>query len=1048
MIQFIEKITCSMEPKKCLRVVKASIILMFIGIGVVFAGNPGQTITTITGKVTDEKGEPLPGVSIVEKNTFNGAVTDVDGNYSINPKNPNPVLIFSYIGYEPVQKTVGNQKVINVVLMLKLSELEDVVVTGIFERKKEGFTGSATTVNSEQIRRLTSGNILKALEIVDPGFKIYSSNLSGANPNAIPDYQLRGNASIGNYESDDVSVMRGDYNSRTNQPLFVLDGVIGVSSTTITDLDPEQIESITLLKDAAATVIYGSEAANGVVVVETKKPKPGKLIVTYNGNYGITWPDLSVYNLTNAAEKLEVEKLAGYPNAINQDLTAVKMYYNEIEKEVLRGVNTDWLSIPVRSVVTNRHGLNFEGGDQSLRYKVYLGVNFSPGVMKETNLNGQNGRVDIHYRFNKFQIVNQTYLDYSYGSRESSYGYFQQYGLMNPYYTPYDKNGNVKKILDPQSYYIGEYSNPTYNPLYNTLYEMKNEQTNLQIRESVRLEYRPVTELKLDMDFNLTKGKGTAEVFKPAHHTDFANVVLPENKGSYSYQNSDNNSLRLSLTAAYNKVFNNAHTVSLFGRYTIGQSDSYNSSLVMTGYPNDKLSEIFMGTTFQSVNGSESISRSIGYVFTGNYSYKQRYAADFSMRMDASSQFGKNNRYAPFWSTGAKWNAHNEKFIKKFRFIDELIIRGSIGTTGSQDFNSYQALQTYDYRNTMSVYTSSDVVGAVLLALGNPDLKWQQTINQNLALDFSVFDGFFGARFELYSKLTKNTLLDYTLAPSIGFSNVKENLGEISNKGYEFSVRLMPYKDRARRAYWNVTFTGANNKSTIEKISEAMKSRNDQIYSDYGRDLSKPLPQYVNGMSQTAIWGVKSIGIDPQSGEEILLTRGGEFTTEWAAKDRVVIGDKRPILSGKVTSTFAYKDFSLTVGGGYTFGGDTYNSTLADRVENANLRLNVDKRVLTERWKNQGDIARYKIIDGSENRQKTKATSRFVMRNDEVRLSTINATYRMGASDFPLIKRLGLSYITYGLYWDDILRFSTIKMERGINYPFARTVSLSLNLTF
>ena len=1002
-----------------------------------------QNLITITGKVSDNEGEPLVGATILEKGTNNGAITKVDGAYSIQVKNSSSVLIFSYIGYETVEKTVNNQLVIHVTLLSKISEMEEVVITGMFIRKKEGFTGSAITVDSEQIRQLTSGNVLKALEIVDPGFKISSSNISGSNPNAIPDYQLRGTANIGDYELDDVSVMRGDLNTRTNQPLFVLDGIIGVSATSIMDLDPEQIESITLLKDAASTVIYGSQAANGVVVVETKKPAAGKLLITYNGNYGITWPDLGVYNLTNASEKLEIEKRAGYPDVSSSDLTSTKNYYNAIERDVLRGVNTDWLAIPVRSVVTNRHGINFEGGDQSLRYKVYLGANFSPGVMKNTGLVGQNGRVDIHYRLKKFQLINQTSLEYSKGNRESNYGYFQQYSLMNPYFTPYDEYGNIKKILDPRSS-----DNPTYNPLYNTLFESRDEYNQLQMRESVRLEYRPVDELKLDMDFSISKSKGGTETFKPSHHTDFANIHRPEDKGSFSHQNSEQNSYRVSLTASYNKIFNKIHTISLFGRYTVDQRDSYNSNLLMTGFPNDKLSEVFMGTSFRSVNGSESISRSLGFVFTGNYSYYHRYALDINFRTDASSQFGRNNRYAPFWSVGTRWNAHNEKFFKQLDFFDELIVRGSAGITGSQDFNSYQALQTYSYRSTMTNYTSSDVVGATLLALGNPDLKWQKTMNYNLALDFTIFNGFFGARIEAYSKLTKNTLLDYTLAPSVGFSTVKENLGEISNRGYEFSARLMPYRNNIRRAYWNLTFTGAYNKSTIEKISDALKSRNEQIYSADGVDLTRPLPQYVNGMSNTAIWGLQSIGIDPQTGEEVFLTRNGEYTTVWAAKDRVIIGDRRPVLSGALTSTFAYEDFTLTVSSGYTFGGQLYNSTVADKVENANLRQNVDKRVLTDRWKEPGDVAGFKRINGSENRERTRATSRFVMPNNEFRFANINATYRMSATDYPFIRNLGLAYATFGLYCDDILRFSTIRMERGINYPFARTVSLSLNLAF
>ena len=241
------------------------------------AATKGEVVT-VTGSVKDATGNPLPGVTIILKGLSLGAATDVDGNYKLSfTKVEDIVLVFSFIGMETQEVKYTGQQKIDVLMKETVESMEEVVVTGIFTRKKEGFTGSATRVSGEEIKRMTSGNVLKALQMLDPGFKMNSSNLAGSNPNAIPDFQMRGQASIGNYESSDVVVLRGDVNTRPNQPLFVLDGVIGVDATTIMDLDPEQVESITLLKDAAATVIYGSEAANGVVVVETKAPVSGKL---------------------------------------------------------------------------------------------------------------------------------------------------------------------------------------------------------------------------------------------------------------------------------------------------------------------------------------------------------------------------------------------------------------------------------------------------------------------------------------------------------------------------------------------------------------------------------------------------------------------------------------------------------------------------------------------------------------------------------------------------------------------------------------------------
>lgn len=406
-----------------------------------------QKKMVLSGTVKDNRGDVMPGVTVRIKGTTLGVATDIDGKWNLEiPEMNDVVLVFSFVGMESQEIEPGNRTVIDVVMEVAKENLEEVVVTGIFKRNKEGFTGSATQVSGDEIKKMTAGNVLKALEMLDPGFRMNTSNLAGSNPNAIPDFQMRGQASLGNYEANDVVVLRGDVNTRPNQPLFVLDGVIGVDATTIMDLDPAQVESITLLKDAAATVIYGSEAANGVVVVETKAPVPGKLRFTYNGNYGLEWPDLSVYDLMNAGEKLRVEELAGY--YANKDDVGLQNYYNHLKQEVLRGVDTYWLGEPVQTAFSHRHGLTVEGGDRALRYKIYLGAKWDPGVMKETNLNTKTGKIDLNYRQNKILINNSLTVDYSDGTRESPYGTFQDYAIVNPYYRKTDENGNIKQVLD------------------------------------------------------------------------------------------------------------------------------------------------------------------------------------------------------------------------------------------------------------------------------------------------------------------------------------------------------------------------------------------------------------------------------------------------------------------------------------------------------------------------------------------------------------------------------------------------------------------------
>lgn len=1027
-----------------------------------------QQKLVFTGTVKDVQGEPLPGVTVTIKGTSLGVATDINGKWSLEiPEMKDAVLVFSFVGMKTQEIRPGTKKEVHVVMEFAKESLEEVVVTGIFKRNKEGFTGSATQVSGEDIKKMTAGNVLKALEILDPGFKMNSSNIAGSNPNAVPDFQMRGQASMGNYESADVVVLRGDVNTRPNQPLFVLDGVIGVDATTIMDLDPEQVESITLLKDAAATVIYGSEAANGVVVVETKAPEPGKLRFTYNGNYQLEWPDLSVYDLMNAEEKLRIEELAGYYD--NKDQVGLMNFYNRIKQAILEGVDTYWLAEPVQTSFSHRHGLSVEGGDKALRYKIYLGARWAPGIMKESDLNTKTGKVDINYRFGKFLVNNTVSVDYSKGARKSPYGDFQEYALVNPYYRKRDENGNIIQVLDDQRIgddpwdVVADYYTPTLNPLWNAQFESKNESRDFEFREALRVEYLPIESLRLSLDFSLTRKDGTVEVFKSAQHNDFYFTTDPSEKGSYSWTKSEGSNYRLSLSAAYNKALGGEHLVSAYARYMLSENSTQSTLLSMKGFPNDKLSEIYMGTEYQKTSGSENLARSMAFLFTLNYAYKQRYAVDYSMSIDASSEFGKNNRYAPFWSAGLRWNMDKENFIKGLGIFDELVLRGTYGITGSQGFTPYQSLQMYTYQNLMKTYKSSDVVGTEIYGLGNPDLKWQQTKNYNASLDFTMFQNWVSARVEYYEKYTKNTLLDYSMAPSVGFSTMKENLGEISNKGYEVTLRLMPYSNPSKQAYWNIILTGAHNKSKIEKISNALKvmnekqmalaDKNEDYFEDLQGDLSQkrakhPLPRYENGYSQTVIWAVRSMGIDPATGREVFMTREGKLTNEYSAADQVPVGDTEPKFFGSVSTTFNYKGFSLTLAGKYNYGAQVFNSTLIDKVENANLRLNADRRALYNRWKPDGKQYFFKAIDGTVSKADTKESSRFVMDENTFEFTTINLAYRMEVQKYNFLRHMGISSATVGLYMEDICRFSTVKMERGIDYPFSRRVSMSLNVTF
>lgn len=1003
-----------------------------------------EKMMTIKGKVIDKDSKkPITGATIIVVGTTDGAITANNGAFVLNAY-PSNLLEISYLGYKTViySENGGNKKEIVIEMKTDAMSVDDVVVMGMFNRRKEGFTGSATVVKSEDIMKISSGNVLKALEMMDPSFTIGTSNLSGSNPNAMADFGVRGKSNMGNYEAADAVVLRGDVNTRPNQPLFVLDGVIGVEASAVTDLDPSQVESITLLKDAAATVIYGSKAANGVVVVETKAPEMGKLRVSYNGNYSIQIPDLRDYNLTNSSEKIQIEELAGLYDDKN-DMTQ-NNYYNHINNEVARGVDTYWLSQPVRTAVGHRHGINLEGGDNSLRYKIYMGFNSSPGVMKDTDLNTKSGKIDLRYRFGKFLISNQLHINYTDGRRTSPYGNFSDYASLNPYYRIYDENGKIAENLENPGI---ESNKKVGNPMHNTTFASKDDLKEFSLLESFKAEYNPIEGLRFSLDFTLSDRNGSVDVFKPAMHTDFINTTDPALQGSYDKSNSDAFNYVLSVTGSYNKVIKQDHILSVIARYEVSEDSSNSSMINMLGFPSDKLSEVYLGTSYDAISGDENISRSIGMLLSTNYSYKNKYSADFSIRVDASSQFGESSRFAPFWSLGGRWNIGNEKFIKRLNIFDDLSLSATYGITGSQDFSSYQSLQMYSYDGLTDYYKSSDVIGAQLYGLGNPNLKWQHTDNYNISLNTVMFNNIVSAKFEYYEKYTQNTLLDYSLAPSTGFSTIKDNLGKISNKGYEASLRIMPYNNIKQEAYWSFTFTAGRNESIIEEISNAMNANNEKSMLD-SRLSSVPLPKYVNGYSQTMYWAVQSLGIDPSTGKELFLNRDGSTTYTRDVTQEVPVADTAPTMQGAISTSFGYKGFGINLSTRYQFGGYIYNETLLNKIENADLYGNVDKRALTDRWREPGDIAQYRALDKDVSMNNTNSSSRFVEIDNQFIMSSLNISYNMNKEKNKFLGKLGLSTATINLYFEDMAQFTTVKMERGIDYPFAQKISLSLNLIF
>ena len=401
--------------------------------------------------------------------------------------------------------------------------------------------------------------------------------------------------------------------------------------------------------------------------------------------------------------------------------------------------------------------------------------------------------------------------------------------------------------------------------------------------------------------------------------------------------------------------------------------------------------------------------------------------------MSGSSKFGANNRYGQFWSTGLGWNLHNEEIFKSDN-INIMKLRGSMGYTGKINFASYQAMTTYIYQQNLGYLNG---IGAVPVTVGNPDLKWERTLNYNIGLDVSLWNNRLNLTADVYKKRTTDLLIDKTLPPSSGPMSGKETLGEMENKGLE--IRMDGFVVKTKDWLWQLGANVTHNKNKILKISDALKREN-EINNEL--NTIAPLPQFQEGESTTALKVVQSMGIDPATGKEVYVKLNGDKTFEYDPNDKIVVGDRLPKALGTMFSNVSYKRFTLSAYFGYRFGGYIYNQTRATKIEGSDPRYNADIRVFEDRWKNPGDIAFYKDIADMST---PYHTTRFVEKENTFTMSRLNLTYDAPQS---LIKDLKITKLAVGVSMNDLFRISSVEMERGTDYLFSRGFDINLNIMF
>ena len=986
-----------------------------------------QTVNsvTLTGQVTDQSNTPLPGVTVLVKGTKLGTSTDPEGNFKLSlPQQENTILIFSFISMESQEVPVGDpKKPIKVILKETAENLKEVVVTGIFTRKKESFTGSASTYTASELKTAGTQNILQSLKTLDPSFAILDNTLYGSDPNRLPNMEIRGKSSM--------LGMRDELEADPNQPLFILDGFES-SLSVINDMDINRIASITILKDAASTAIYGSKAANGVVVVETVKPQAGKLMVSYNGNANISMPDLSSYNLMNAKEKLAFEKLAGKYTPASWSATSefeLQKLYNQKLAEIESGIDTYWLTEPLRVGVNQKHSLYIEGGEGSFLFGIGAGYNGISGVMEKSNREVISGNIDLIYRIKKFQFSNKFSMTNT--KIKNPIVDFSEYAAANPYYKKRDEEGNIGKWLENNDY------TKAANPLWNASQNSRDEGKQLALSNYFVAEYTPLEALKVRARFGISYGNDDTEKFISRNDTRFDTYEILK-KGTFNTTNTRSNQYEGELSVTFAKLIGRHRLNAVLGG-NLNSNKTLTQGYSAQGFPEGD----FVYPSFSNgypEGGSptyyENTSRSMNGYFNLGYSFDDRYLMDFSLRENGSSVFGASKRYIGTWSVGLGWNLHKERFIADhLTWIDFLKLRASIGNPGNQNFSSSKTLTTFNFQLASMNYFG---MGAVLNQLGNPDLDWQITLDKNIGIDMTLIDKRLNITADYYHKVTDPLLINISMPLSSGTSSYLTNMGKQISQGLTLSASYYIIQKLDQRFSWLVRGNLRTQKTKLDKIGNKLDELNK---SGQGHNTVR----YYNGADPDDIWAVKSAGIDPSTGRELFYDKEGNYTYDFSYDNEVICGNTRPKIEGVIGTSLNYKGFSVGMNFRYQTGASVFNEALFNKVENisvSGLNKNQDKRALYERWQNPGDKVRFKDI---ANAASTPMSSRFIQKENVLSMESVYVGYEFYEG---WIKKIGLSNLKIQASMRDVFRASTIKSERGTLYPFARSLELGLSFNF
>ncbi len=837
----------------------------------------------ISGKVSDTMGDPIIGASVIQKGTTNGTITDVDGNFSLSAQ-IGSILQLSYIGYVAQEIKVVGEKPLSVVLKEDARALDEVVVVGYGTQKKSDITGSVTSVSKERLSKLPVTNVLQALQGAAAGVTITQTS---SIPGDAPDALVRGRNSI----------------NASSGPYIVVDGVpISKAGGTLNDINPNDIESMEILKDASATAIYGTNGANGVILITTKRGNLGKPTIRYNGYVG--FEDFThKLNFCNGEQILQ-----RYKDYVSQN-PGETLYDGHVKNEYEsdnynNGITNDWIDAVSQTGVIQNHNVNISGGAENVKYYVSADFTDQKGIIKGFNYKRYSVRTNLDLNVTDYLTVGTNTYVVSH-NRDGGRANLLMAEAMSPYARMYNEDGSY--CINPM------YSETLFtNPLMWTTTNPERRQFNLNINGYAEMDFGKLIKPLKGLKYKFNGGFA----YVPKRTNEYEGKSVNKNSGWAKIQNEETQSYTIENILSYARDLGKHH-IDLTALYAASRKKYQSSTAEAEKFINDDLQWNNMGSAeTQKVASYTDLHTTVSQMGRVNYSYDSRYLFTFTVRRDGSSVFGNNNKYGVFPSVALGWNIARESFMEKTTdWLNTLKLRLSYGKAGNEAIGVYQSLVKMD-SGMLTMSGSSTAALWPNELMGNNDLSWETTKTFNVGMDFGFWNNRLSGNVDMYFSKTTDLLLKRNLPKISGYNTVYSNMGETENKGLE--ITLNSHNVAMKDFSWNSTLVFSWNKNEIK-----------DLYGDGKDDLGN---RWFLGHPIGVIYDYVKVGIwqedeiaaglnktwDPiaEAGDVKLADLSGpdgKPDGKIDDYDRKIQGQTTPKWIGGLTNTFTYKDFTLSV---------------------------------------------------------------------------------------------------------------------------------------